>query len=141
MGTSSAERLTYAPWRLGRWDGSAFGRPLANLGLGIVFAVGLAVALARFLPRGWLWDRMILASAVGGAAQVAGAPAEARASLDALVGQRGVAVTGLFPSGQVEIAGQRYEARIELGHAEPGTPIVVRGRQDFALIVEKTAAA
>jgi len=37
----------------------------------------------------------------------------------------------------VEIAGRRYEARVDLGTLDAGTPVVVRGVNDFGLIVEK----
>jgi len=56
--------------------------------------------------------------------------------LASLVGREGVAATTLFPSGQVEIDGRRYEARLEVGFAEAGTPIRVVRRTDFSLIVE-----
>ena len=38
------------------WSGDAFVAPLRNLGLGVVLAGALGVALARYLPRGWVWD-------------------------------------------------------------------------------------
>src|SRR5205085_2727635 len=34
------------------WAGDAFVGPLANLSLGLCVAIGLGLALARFLPRG-----------------------------------------------------------------------------------------
>jgi membrane-bound serine protease (ClpP class) len=64
------------------------------------------------------------------------APAVAQ-ELAALVGREGVAGTDLFPSGQVEIDGRRYEARLELGFVETGTAVRVVRRTDFGLIVEK----
>ncbi|MDI1319233.1 MAG: NfeD family protein, partial [bacterium] len=57
-----------------------------------------------------------------------------------LIGQRGVAVTVLRPSGQVEIAGRRYEATVEIGAVDAGDAVVVRGRNDFALIVQKAVS-
>ena len=36
------------------WSGDVFVAPMANLGLGLLLAVVLAVVLARFLPRGWV---------------------------------------------------------------------------------------
>jgi membrane-bound serine protease (ClpP class) len=56
-----------------------------------------------------------------------------------LVGARGLAVTALFPSGQVEVGGRRYEARVEVGSAAAGTPVVVTRVTDFGLIVEAVA--
>jgi membrane-bound serine protease (ClpP class) len=114
------------------FDGDVFTRPLIDLGLGLVVAALLAVALARFLPHGWIWSRL----AVGGAVPGAGLTPEALNELDNLVGREGVAATGLFPSGQVEINGRRYEARLEVGFAEIGTPVRIVCRTDFSLIVE-----
>ena len=60
--------------------------------------------------------------------------------ITSLVGQRGLAVTALRPSGQVEVGGRRYEAKVEVGGLDPGDAIVVRGRTDFGLVVEKETA-
>jgi membrane-bound serine protease (ClpP class) len=102
----------------------------------VFVAVALAALLARFLPKGWFFSRLAIAGAAGSTSQVSGvAPAEA-GHARAAVGARGVVATGLFPSGQIEIDGRRYEARLELGTAEPGTVVVVRRLSDFGLIVE-----
>ncbi len=122
------------------WSGDAFARPLQNLGLGLVIAVGLGLALMRFLPHGWVWDKMVLGSTIGGAAQIAGAGPLAGGEIAALVGQRGVAMTMLRPSGQVEVGGRRYEAKVEIGGIDTGEPVIVRGRTDFGLIVERASA-
>lgn len=119
------------------WSGDAFATPLQNLGLGLVIAVAMGLGLARFLPRGWVWDRMVVGSAIGGAAQVAGVSPEVAHEVGTLIGQRGTAVTMLRPSGQIEISGRRYEAIVEIGAVDSGDPVIVRGRRDFALIVEK----
>lgn len=121
------------------WSSDAFVRPFGDLGLGLVIAAVLAALLARFLPRGWMLDRLVVGSVVGGSAQAAGAsPAEAR-GLDALIGRRAVAATALRPAGQVEIDGRRYEAKVEVGAIDAGAPVLVRGRNDFGLIVERAA--
>ena len=120
------------------WSGDAFVAPLQNLGLGLALAVGLGLVLVRFLPKGWIWDRMVVGAAIGGAAQIAGVAPDAAHDVASLVGQRGVAVTVLRPSGQVEVAGRRFEAIVEIGAVNAGDPIVVRRRGDFALVVEKS---
>lgn len=119
------------------WSADAFVAPLTNLGLGLVIAIGLAVALARFLPRGWFWDKLVMQSAIGGSAQVAGGGMEERTVVASLAGREGVAATALRPGGQVEIDGRRYEARVEIGAIERGRPVVVRAYSDFGLIVEE----
>lgn len=122
------------------WSGDAFARPLQNLGLGLALAVLLGVALARYLPKGWVWDKMVVGSAIGGAAQIAGAGPAAGGEIAGLIGQRGVALTMLRPSGQVEVGGRRYEAKVEIGGIDTGEPVIVRGRTDFGLLVERTDA-
>ncbi len=121
------------------WSGDAFVAPLQNLGLGMVLAVVLGAALARYLPSGWVWDKLVVRSAVGGSAQVAGLSPGESAGVAALIGQRGVAVTVLRPSGQIELNGRRYEAIVEVGAIDAGDAVQVCGRTDFALIVEKAA--
>jgi membrane-bound serine protease (ClpP class) len=120
------------------WSGDAFVAPLRNLGLGLVLAVALGAALLRFLPKGWIWDKMVVGSTVGGAAQIAGVGPDAAQEMANIIGAHGTAVTALRPSGQVEIGGRRYEAKVEVGAVDPGEAITVRGRTDFALVVERT---
>ena len=119
------------------WSADAFARPLVNLGLGLAIAAVLAAALLRFLPHGWLWDRMVIGATIGGSAQSASAPPGEGPRLDSLIGRRGVAATALRPGGQIEIEGRRYEAQVELGAVEAGAAVVVRRRSDFALVVER----
>ncbi|MFU8894337.1 MAG: NfeD family protein [Luteolibacter sp.] len=119
-------------------------RPLFNLVSGVFIAVLIFLGIVRFLPRGGLWGRLVLETAV------AGEPGNLRAlnpwsmpgteatetAESSKVGMSGTATTGLFPSGQVEIEGRRYEARLEVGTADPGTPVKVIRETEFSLIVE-----
>lgn len=122
------------------WSADAFVRPLLNLGLGFALALVLFLLIARYLPSGWVWDRLVVQSTSGGTAQVAGVAAEAAVGLAALVGRRGVAVTALRPGGQVEVDGRRYEAKVEVGALDRGAAVVVTGSSDFALTVEKATS-
>jgi membrane-bound serine protease (ClpP class) len=108
------------------WSADAFVRPMINLGAGIGIAVVLGACLLRFLPRGWVWDRLTVTATVGGSAQAAGGDPGTAALLDRLVGRRGVAATALRPGGQVEIDGRRFEAEVKVGAIDAGAPIVVR---------------
>jgi len=123
------------------FSGDLFVAPLRDVGLGMVVAIALALALARFIPKGWFFSRLAVTDAVAGAAQLAGSAPEIGAGASSLVGRVAIAATGLYPSGQVEIDGRRYEARLEVGAAPPGSRVVVRRKTDFGLIVDREEAA
>ena len=114
-------------------------RPLANVMAGVVLAVGCFLALLKFLPKGGLWGRMVLETAVAGepgairALNVGGAGGPEGKDL---IGCTGIAATALFPSGHVEIAGKRYEAKLAMGFAEAGAAVKVTGVWEFGLVVE-----
>jgi len=121
------------------FSGDIFLQPLVNVLAGVILAVLAFVALLKFLPKGGPWGQLVLDSAVGG--EPTGVHALTRRGadelkIDALIGQTGVAATPLFPSGQVDIGGRRYEARMAMGFAVVGAPVVVTGRSEFSLIVE-----
>jgi|CZKI01.1.fsa_nt_gi membrane-bound serine protease (ClpP class) len=122
------------------WSADAFVQPMINLASGIGIAVVLGACLLRFLPRGWVWDRLTVSETVGGSAQAAGGAPGTAGLLDTLVGRRGIAATALRPGGQVEIDGRRFEAEVKVGAIDAGAPIVVLGRGDFALVVERDTA-
>ena len=52
-------------------------------------------------------------------------------------GERGRAITPMYPSGKVLIDGVEYSARIKSGFAESGDEVIVVGREAFGLIVGK----
>jgi len=106
--------------------------PAQNLLLGLAFAVALFVIVARFLPKGWIWNRL----AVSGAVLGSGMDPQVEQEMQSLVGREGVAATSLFPSGQVEIDGRRLEARLEVGFAEAGSRVRVVRHTEFSLTVE-----
>jgi membrane-bound serine protease (ClpP class) len=121
------------------WSADAFVQPMINLGAGIGIALVLGACLLRFLPRGWVWDRLTVNETVGGSAQTAGGSPGTGALLDRLVGRRGVAATALRPGGQVEVDGKRFEAEVKVGAIDAGAPIIVLGHGAFALVVEEEA--
>ncbi|MBA3849122.1 MAG: hypothetical protein C0502_03900 [Opitutus sp.] len=114
--------------------GDLFVRPAINLGLALALTAVLAAALIRYLPKTWFWDRLVLGAAVSA---TAGGAAPAAAANDPLIGAEGVAVTAMFPSGEVEIGGRRYQAQVELGHLAAGERVVVKSRTGFSLVVER----
>jgi len=121
------------------WSADAFVRPMINLGAGVGIAVVLGACLLRFLPHGWIWDRLTVNETVGGSAQTGGGEPGTAGLLDQLVGRRGIAATALRPGGQVEVDGRRFEAEVKVGAIDAGAPIIVLGHGDFALVVEEAA--
>ena len=119
--------------------GDVFVRPLLNMMAGVLLAVVLFLAILKLLPQGGLWGKMVLDAAVAGepvaARAIAGGGIDEPSAI-ALIGETGIAATGLFPSGQVDIGGRRYEARLAMGYADAGTPVKVTGLAEFGLTVE-----
>ncbi|MES2660328.1 MAG: NfeD family protein [Verrucomicrobiota bacterium] len=121
------------------YSSGVFFGPLATVMIAVILAVLFFIVLLRFLPRGGLWGQMVLDAAVGGepglARALAGGGTDEPAATS-LIGEKGFAATALFPSGQVEIGGRRYEARLCVGYADAGTPVRVIGLAEFGLTVE-----
>lgn len=114
-------------------------RPLANVMAGVAIAILLFIVMIRYLPGNGPWGGMVLQAAVGGEPSPvrpihhAGKPVPAG---NELLGCSGVSATALFPSGQIEIDGRRYEAKLAVGFADAGTGVKVTGISEFGLIVE-----
>lgn len=119
------------------WSTDMLVQPMLTLGVGLLIAVVLFLLLLKYLPQGWVWDRLVVAATIGGSAQVAGGAPEAAAAVEHLVGRQGRAVTDLRPTGQVEVEGKRYEARVAFHTVVAGTVVVVTGRSGFELQVEE----
>jgi membrane-bound serine protease (ClpP class) len=135
------------PGEMPKLDGDLLLVPFLNLGAAIGIAIIGALALAKFLPRGWFWDKMILQAAVAGDA---GAPADGMGGVgaateapgvvgDSWLGARGRTVSVMRPMGEVEIDGRRHEARAAVGALERDEPVRVVGRSGRVLIVEREA--
>lgn len=108
--------------------------PIVNLVLGLSIAAVGAIIASRMFPTSWMGRRLVLAESAGGDSQ---ALRTERAAMLPAAGSRGTAVTDLFPSGRVEIEGNRYDARAALGPIEHGRPIRVKRAADFGLLVEE----
>lgn len=116
------------------FSGEMLMQPVVNLELALAIAIGLFAAFLKYLPKTGLYQHL----AVQGASA---APARMADKANDLVGKRGIAVTGLFPSGEVEVEGRRYQAKVDLGFVEARSSIVVTGGSDFGLTVEKEETA
>ena len=84
----------------------------------------------KFLPKTRLGRRFFLSRADSGSSQ----PPIAS---DDVVGRECRAETTLAPSGVVVLDGKRYEAFSQVGYVERGTVLVVKGMDNFRLIVSK----
>lgn len=129
------------------WPGQAFEftadmflRPILNLTIGLLIAFLGGIALAKFIPGSWFWSKMILAYGNTGDSQHAG-PAPFVGGVVSPsrpgIGAEGTATTDLYPSGEVEVGGKRYQARIDQGSAELGDRVQVSGYLDFGLLVTR----
>jgi membrane-bound serine protease (ClpP class) len=121
------------------FSGDVLVRPLTNVLIGVVLAVVAFFVLLKYLPSGGPWGKLVLEAAVGGepgAIRPLNSNAQDAPSGAALVGRTGVAATAMFPSGQVEIDGKRYEAKLAMGFADAGSPVTVTDVSEFGIIVE-----
>jgi membrane-bound serine protease (ClpP class) len=118
-------------------SGEVFMGPALDLALALLISGVLFSVLLKYLPKTALYQHLIVQGATTTPAQVAGLPPEMAASLQTLIGQQGVAITALFPSGVVEISGRRLQARVDVGTVAAGETIRVIGCSDFSLKVQK----
>ena len=119
------------------FSGDMLMQPVLNLSLAVLIATGLFAAFLKYLPKTALFQHLAVQGASVTAAQHAGVASPAAGMIEGLTGRRGVAITGLFPSGEVEVDGKRYQAKVNLGTVDANAPIVVTGHTDFGLMVEK----
>jgi membrane-bound serine protease (ClpP class) len=89
--------------------------------------------LTRILPKTTVWNKLVLSSTVGDATFNNATQGES----EPVVGALGKSVSELYPIGQVELEGRRYEARSSLGKISKDVVIKVTGKDDHGLIVVK----
>jgi membrane-bound serine protease (ClpP class) len=106
----------------------ALTRGLGMLLTGVAIAATFGLLLGRTLPKGWVWDRLVLGTS--------GKPVKA-ASPRPIIGGQGVVLTRLVPTGVVDVGGVHYEGRLEVGMAEKGSLVrVIRVESLTTIIVE-----
>lgn len=110
--------------------------PVVNLTFGVSLAVLGVLVFSRFLHGSWMERKLVLEGVAGGSAGVVRSEHESKLPP---VGAVGTAVTDLFPSGRIEIEGQRYEARSALGPIEHGASVRIVKHSDFGLVVEEVS--
>jgi membrane-bound ClpP family serine protease len=100
-------------------------------GLTALILLGGTVYLELFILPKTRFGRGLVVHSTSGTAQPAPALAET------VVGRDASALTTLAPSGYVLVAGQRYEAFCQSGHAPLGAVLRVIGVDNFRLIVSQ----
>ena len=113
------------------WNLDTFEGPFKELSYAILITIGLVLILTRILPQTTLWNKLILTSTVGSTYP------DKSIHIDStpVIGAIGKSVSELYPIGQVEIDGNRYEAKASLGKIPKGSMIEVVGKNDHGLIV------
>lgn len=121
------------------WSVDSFRDPFMEFSLGLLVTFAGGLAAAKILPNTPLWNHLALGAAVGGQNPVVTGGASSADAPESLpeVGATGVALTQLYPTGEVEIAGHRYEARAQAGVIRRGDEVRVTDRKDFSLEVAR----
>ncbi len=119
------------------WSSGGIPRALASVMGAVLLTFVAYVAAVRLLPESRLGKRLILEEVVARAP-----PVERGIGLDALVGQVGVAITDLRPSGRVEVINHKADARLELGFASAGARVkVLRVEGNRVVVAEERPPA
>ena len=115
-------------------DDGQIAQATTTLAAALVLVVLLAMSLARYLPRSTRFSRLVLAPDLSSAAGYTSAD-----TVDDLVGQRGVALTGLRPSGTVEVGGARVDVVSEGPFVAPGAAVEVVTARGSRVVVREVA--
>ncbi|MFI5206329.1 MAG: NfeD family protein, partial [Candidatus Paceibacterales bacterium] len=96
-----------------------------------VVAFICALLIGRYFLKGWFWNRLVLKQSVPAAAGVSTVASTPK------IGDTALTVTGLYPSGEIEVDHRRYQARAIIGMIEDGVRVEIVGKDGFAFIVKK----
>lgn len=102
------------------WQTGAIPRALGSVLGALLLAAACAAALLKALPQTRFGRDLVLARVLTTPARE-----ERGIALDALVGQVGVALTDLRPTGRVEVINRRADARLEYGFLHAGARVRV----------------
>jgi len=126
-----------------------FATPLVNLVYGLSIAVAGLLIFGRFFKGSFFERMLVLEESVGGSSTHPAADqleksensdsADKTKDTTPSVGSIGTAATDLFPTGRIEVEGQRYEARSALGQIQHGSAIKVVKRSGSNIIVEEVS--
>ena len=118
------------------WEMEVFRPPLWEMLQSVGLALAMGFIVLRILPHTPLWQSLILKETVGGSVDFS-TPSSLTSSnqKEKLTGKFGITVTELFPGGEIEIEGKRFDARSTLGKIPKGQKIEVVKCTEFDLIV------
>lgn len=109
----------------------SFTQGLLTLGMALLFSIVLLAIAFRFLRKSKLWNKIILSDSETKERGYVGPK-----DLSPLLGNEGVAVTPLRPSGTVRLAnGQRVDAITEGGYIAVNTEVVITGTSSGSVVV------
>lgn len=111
-----------------------FVAPLIDLGIAIAFGLLAALLISRFMPKSWFLDKIILRSQ---SKRVKGAQTFSGEDTLPAVGSIAQTTTDLFPSGEIEFNGERYQAMSHLGMITKNTPVAVAAHSGLVVIVKE----
>ena len=111
------------------WNFEVFRLPIWELlqSLGIAFVLGIVISM--ILPKTPLWQSLVLSTTLQDTLLKKG---------DQLVGKKGITISELFPMGQIEIDGKRYDARSKIGKISKGEKVQIVRSSEFEVVVELT---
>lgn len=111
------------------WNFEVFRLPIWELlqSLGIAFVLGIVISM--ILPKTPLWQSLVLSTTLQDTLPENG---------DQLVGKKGITISELFPMGQIEIDGKRYDARSKIGKISKGEKVQIVRSSEFEVVVELT---
>jgi membrane-bound serine protease (ClpP class) len=101
--------------------------------LGLVFLFGLLVS--KFLPKTPMWKKLVLSTTLGSDGALKN-NLQNQEVTNQLIGKQGKSISELYPGGQIEIDGVRYDARSSLGKIAKGEKIEVVKKSEFELVVK-----
>lgn len=111
---------------------------ITRLGISVCVAALCAAALGRYFERVPLFGRLVLKPCADGNADSRGAAGPARSGMRALqVGDVGVCLTDLSPSGRADFGGTIADVRADFGSIARGVKVEIVSKKDFNLTVKK----
>jgi membrane-bound serine protease (ClpP class) len=104
----------------------------------VLFLIALALAIF-VLPEPWGIFAVVMAGLIDVAETIFfvkwSKRRKASVGVETLVGKSGVTVGQLWPTGQVRVDGEIWQARCD-GGCDPGTQVVVRSIEGLTLVVD-----